>query len=207
MPPEKTKDLDRMREYDRISRENGERIIASPNLAFDHLTQQQATFTKADIWRFINSHSFDQEPFKRARFAIENCSELVELGTDNGVTKYTTQAMLFVEDTTFKNAKTISETIGHRVNEQIIEQTIHTRTLTDEQEQAFRSIVSGSDLVSMIGRAGTGKSYTLDAVREACEAQGFAVRGARSLRDRGRGVGGVERDRESDRPPDAVGLG
>ena len=49
--------------------------------------------------------------------------------------------------------------------------------MSSEQEQAFRELVNDGDIAVLIGRAGTGKSYTLGAVREACEAHGYRVRG------------------------------
>ena len=49
--------------------------------------------------------------------------------------------------------------------------------MSQEQEKAFRNIVESEDISVMIGRAGTGKSYTLGAVREAYEAGGYRVRG------------------------------
>ena len=49
--------------------------------------------------------------------------------------------------------------------------------MSEEQEKAFRNIAESGDISVMIGRAGTGKSYTLGAVREAYEAGGYRVRG------------------------------
>ena len=49
--------------------------------------------------------------------------------------------------------------------------------MTREQEEGFRHLTQGGDIAVLVGRAGTGKSYTLAAVREAYEAEGYTVRG------------------------------
>ena len=66
---------------------------------------------------------------------------------------------------------------GHDVDTTIIHQTIKSYTMTREQEEGFRHMTQGGDIAVLVGRAGTGKSYTLAAVREAYEAQGYSVRG------------------------------
>ena len=50
------------------------------------------------------------------------------------------------------------------------EAALATRTLRDDQRAAFEHAVSVGGLKLIEGRAGTGKSYTLAAVREAHEA-------------------------------------
>src|SRR6202790_678558 len=40
---------ERLEEHRQIARENGERIIANPNIALDAITRQQATFTRRDL--------------------------------------------------------------------------------------------------------------------------------------------------------------
>ena len=50
-------DADRLIEHHAIARENGERIIANPDIALDAITKQQATFTRRDLAMFIHRHS------------------------------------------------------------------------------------------------------------------------------------------------------
>ena len=57
------------------------------------------------------------------------------------------------------------------------EAALQSRTLRDDQRAAFEHAVSGGGLKLIEGRAGTGKSYTLAAVREAHEAAGHRVVG------------------------------
>ena len=46
-----------------------------------------------------------------------------------------------------------------------------------EQEKVFRNIMEKGQIVSMVGYAGAGKSYTLGAVKDAYEAQGYTLTG------------------------------
>ncbi len=47
----------------RIARDNGERIIADPEVALDAITRKQATFTKRDLAMFVHRHSDGKEQF------------------------------------------------------------------------------------------------------------------------------------------------
>ncbi len=176
--PEKAKKLDRMEEYNRIARENGQRIIDDPGIALDYLTQHHATFTRSDIDRFVNSHTFDEDQFYQAKYAIESSFNIVRLGVDEkGVSRYTTLEMLEIERQAFDHVDTLNQKETHGVDKHYITQAIDTRTLTEEQENALRKLTSGNDISCMIGKAGTGKSYTLDALRESYESQGYNVKG------------------------------
>ena len=77
----------------------------------------------------------------------------------------------------FNNARKMNSSEGHALERDIINQTAKNYIMSQEQEKAFRNIVESGDISVMIGRAGTGKSYTLGAVREAYEAGGYRVRG------------------------------
>ena len=81
------------------------------------------------------------------------------------------------EKTMLNNAREMRSSTGHLLEQNIINQTAKNYTMSQEQEKAFRNIVESEDISVMIGRAGTGKSYTLGAVREAYEAGGYRVRG------------------------------
>jgi len=48
---------ERTAEHRAITRRNGERLLAEPELALDALTQQQSTFTRADLARLVHRHS------------------------------------------------------------------------------------------------------------------------------------------------------
>ena len=75
------------------------------------------------------------------------------------------------------NARVMRSSNEHVLERDIINQTTKNYTMSEEQEKAFRNIAESGDISVMIGRAGTGKSYTLGAVKEAYEAGGYRLRG------------------------------
>lgn len=173
-----TKGLERLEEYQRICRENGERIISDPAKALKHVGHYDAIFKREDIMDFAFRHSEDAEQFNRVLSALENTPELIRLGkNDKGDDIFTTRSMMMNEKTMLDSAQGMMTTHKHQVKKEIIEQTAANYTLTEEQGKAFQAIIENGDIAVMIGRAGTGKSYTLGAVREAYEAQGYRVRG------------------------------
>ena len=76
---------DRIAEQRSIASQNGELIIADPNVAIKGLTHYQATFTEHDIARFLNTRTDGAEQFREAYLKVTTSPELVVLGT--GATK------------------------------------------------------------------------------------------------------------------------
>src|SRR5208337_826089 len=173
-----TRGLERLEEYQRICRENGERIIQDPGKALKHVGHYDALFKREDIMDFAFRHSADADQFNRVFSALENCQELVRVGkNEKGEDLYSTRTMVLSEMTMLNNARAMNSSNGHILERDIINQTAKNYTMSGEQEKAFRNITESGDISVMIGRAGTGKSYTLGAVREAYEAGGYRVRG------------------------------
>ena len=65
-----------------IARDNGERILSDPMIAFHALTCQYSTFTGKNMARFINRHSGDAKQFQHVHAVLKGHAELVELGVD-----------------------------------------------------------------------------------------------------------------------------
>ena len=84
---------ERVAEHRAIAQRNGERIAADPNLALSALTQQQSTFTRRDLERFIGRHTSGTEQFARVLAKVEASAELVRLG-EGGGERFTTRARL-----------------------------------------------------------------------------------------------------------------
>jgi len=169
----------RVVDYHRILHENGEKIIADPLIALQHLTYYHATFTKEDVARYLNAHSDDAQQFERCRQAIFDSPELVAVGTDDrGELRYSTRTMIATEQAMLKSATALSMRARHEVERRIQGQTLVSRQMTAEQERAFFHLTAGCNIAVMTGKAGSGKSYTLGAVKEAYEAQGYRVQGA-----------------------------
>ena len=107
----------RLADHQRIARENGERILENPLIAFEALTRQQSTFTHHDIARFASRHSVEVEQFNRLMIALKTHAELVSLGKDDrGLERWTTQTLLTLEKNMIAQAVELSahRNIGYR---------------------------------------------------------------------------------------------
>ena len=175
MSKEDAAETDRMQEYLETCRRNGERIKANPAIATELFSKKQAIFTENDIYRLANTYSADKEQFDEVVFAIKSSPDLVILGTgEDGKERYTTRQTLEAENSMLSKSESMAKTHNHKVKEKYQKQAKVSRTLSQEQVD---HIFSSGDMSCVVGYAGTGKSYMLDAVREAYEAGGYTVTG------------------------------
>lgn len=177
-------DADRLIEHHAIARENGERIIANPDIALDAITKSQATFTRRDLAMFVHRHSADKDQFDTALNAVQSSPNLLALGTDGrGNERFTSRDMIEVEARLERASTLMAERERHRVPEQPRERALAAAgarglVLSGEQRAAFEHATVGNDLGVVVGYAGTGKSAMLGVAREAWEGAGYEVRGA-----------------------------
>ena len=171
--------LDQQRNYEEVLSANGQKILADPTIALYHLTYYHATFTRRDVYRYLNAHSWGVEQFDRCRRAIFDSSELVTVGTDEkGELRYSTRTMVATEKAMLQASAMMGLAHDHGVQPKYIEQAVARRSLHTGQEIAFRHMAGHGNLALVTGKAGSGKSYTLSAVKEAYESQGYHVQGA-----------------------------
>ncbi|PSJ55954.1 Ti-type conjugative transfer relaxase TraA [Pseudaminobacter soli (ex Li et al. 2025)] len=174
---------DRAELHREIARNNGERIIADPNLALDAITQQQSTFTRRDMAKFAHRHSDGLDQFNDVMGAMRGSPDLVELGKDGrGEHRFTTRAMIEAEQRLYRAAELMAGRKRHEVNDTHRDAAwsrAETRglVLSGEQADALAHVTDGRDLSLVVGYAGTGKSAMLGVAREAWQAAGYEVRG------------------------------
>lgn len=173
-----TSDFERAEEYKRIAFENGQRIIEKPEIALDHITKYQSTFTHDDLLKYIHSHT-DESQFQDALNAVTNSSEIVmvEENEYDRFNKYTTKSLLNIENTMLADASGMASSSNHSVEAKYINQAAVNCNLSQEQRGVLTQTIEGGDIHAIVGHAGTGKSYTLNAMREAYEAQGYKLQG------------------------------
>ncbi|ARR57742.1 Ti-type conjugative transfer relaxase TraA (plasmid) [Rhizorhabdus wittichii DC-6] len=176
-------DAERADDHLRIAHENGEKIIARPEIALDAITRQQATFTRRDLAMFVHRHSDGKEQFDQAMSAVRTSPELVALGKDGkGQERFTSRDMIATEQRLERAADRLAERGGHGLPAAAVRGVAATRSeglvLGKEQQAALEHITGRNDLAIVVGYAGTGKSAMLGVARDEWERAGYTVRGA-----------------------------
>ncbi|TAK76886.1 MAG: Ti-type conjugative transfer relaxase TraA [Gammaproteobacteria bacterium] len=170
--------LDRFRDAKAIKERNYERLISNPQIAIDLLTNHESIFSHHDLARFVNERTDSVEEFDKLKGAIEQCEGIARLGKGlDGKDYYTSKKVLQQERDLIERASRLSKSNIHQLDPKAFGFVLASRTLNEEQKAAFEHILSGNDLSLIVGFAGTGKSYLMDAVREAYESAGYSVVG------------------------------
>jgi Ti-type conjugative transfer relaxase TraA len=175
---------ERRAEHDAIARRNGARIAADPDLALDALTQQQSTFTRQDLARFVARHTDGAAQFAEVLAKVEASPALVRLGEDEaGRARLTTREMLAIERRMEGQAAALAMGQVHGMPARLQDQALRQAesnglTLSAEQRQAVQHLTRPEGLALVVGYAGSGKSALLGVARDAWEGQGLRVRGA-----------------------------
>ena len=146
------------------------------------MTKQRATFTARDLDRTLKKQIKDG--FERARFAarVLGQPETVALSDepDGPITRYTTRTVLEAEGHVLRAAQGLDRNRGHKVAKLVRAAVLAEKRflgMTEEQARAVRHATGAAGLALIDGQAGTGKSYTMAAIREAYEASGYRVVG------------------------------
>ncbi len=97
---------------------------------------------------------------------------------DGAEPRYTTRGLLLTEQHALNQALTRLDDNIATVPDNTVEAAIRRRTLSDEQGAMVRRLSrSGAGVEVVVGKAGTGKTYALDAARDAWSAAGIRVTG------------------------------
>ena len=147
----------------------------------DYLTDNSPTFDRKDLDRALQRGGM-KDAAERDKYALELLAGHNVIGlretADAPVTRYTTRDVLAAERQVMRDAKALYESSLHQVTgidqHDTLSQHAH---LDPEQRRAFYHLTRGDGLSIMAGEAGTGKSATLAAVRDAYEAAGCRVIG------------------------------
>jgi conjugative relaxase-like TrwC/TraI family protein len=97
---------------------------------------------------------------------------------DPGERRYTTKGLLLTEQHAINRSLTRTDARVAVADDGAVARALRRRTLSDEQEQMVQRLTSsGAGVEVVVGKAGTGKTYALDAAREAWETSGIRVTG------------------------------
>jgi Ti-type conjugative transfer relaxase TraA len=168
-----------------------EAAARDPEQVLAALTRNNATFTERDLDRYLVKHLWagpdgtpdeatvrDIASAKAAVLGHRDVLVLHDRETGEVVGRFSTRTVREQEHAALADGAAVAGAGHHRgVHARHQEAALASRTLRDDQRAAFEHAVSAGGLKLIEGRAGTGKSYTLAAVREAHETAGHRVVG------------------------------
>ena len=151
----------------------------------ERLTYHRAYFSEeelhkgiAEMQRQAADTGKNAEDLRRVFFATQGVEVLYERATGDATEYYTTQDVRCQEQETLDRAINMAGEKAAAVDSGIVDTVAKERTLDAEQLEAVRYVTSGNGRLHILeGRAGTGKSHTLGAVRESFEREGCRVIG------------------------------
>jgi len=168
-----------------------EAAARDPEQVLAALTRNNATFTERDLDRYLAKHLGtgpdgtpdaaavqDIASTKAAVLGHGDVLALHDRDTGEAAGRFSTIGVRVQERTALADGAAVAGAGHHAgVSARHQEAALASRSLRDDQRAAFEHAVGAGGLKLVEGRAGTGKSYTLAAVREAHERTGHRVVG------------------------------
>lgn len=148
------------------------------------ITDQKSYFSKREFTRVVAEEAQGRGLSTKEILSGVNSTlqtqEVIPLGMVNGENKYTTKEMLALEKELIEGAMSRKDEAGIRVSDSALEKAFANHSqLSTEQRAATQFLTQGRGGVRIVsGLAGTGKSSSLSAAREAWESDGYTVIGA-----------------------------
>jgi len=144
----------------------------------------ESVFTEKTLAKALGPFSNNTEQFIDAMLQLKSSSELLYLGAgEDGRDRFTTRKMFQIEN----EIQQITDILRDKSHAHISSRTVNRilskhqkqigKKLTDEQLAAVKHILKSSSISCIVGRAGTGKSFSLSAAKAVWEAQGLRVQG------------------------------
>ncbi|MBX3027872.1 AAA family ATPase [bacterium] len=144
------------------------------------LTYDRSTFSRRDLERLLAKSVIsraERNEFADRILARDEVIPLRESASDP-VTRYTTRAVLAAERDVLRDAAARAKDTRHGVTDAVREHTLDRHAHLDaEQRAAFGQATDAKALAIIAGAAGTGKTATLTAIRDAYEDTGCRVIG------------------------------
>jgi len=143
------------------------------------LTRNESLFTEQALYRYVAEQSVGASAKEIVRRMDEVKKDMVEMGVDQrGRPIYSTIDMIKVEMSLKSHAQLLHKDGKHGVDPAIVDRFIaEKKTMSGEQQAAVRHACSPGSMKIIEGSAGAGKSFSLDAVRQAFEAEGYTMQG------------------------------
>jgi Ti-type conjugative transfer relaxase TraA len=154
--------------------EAAKRAMQDPNVVVAGMTANKATFTARDLQKFVSAHGVRGKERDTAVQAALAHPDIVRLHDLRGRELFTTKAVRAQERQTLRDAYRVKPA-GPPLTSDAIQAAVTRHSLDAEQAKALQFLTSAPRVRILIGRAGTGKTRTLSAAREAYLSCGYSV--------------------------------
>jgi ATP-dependent exoDNAse (exonuclease V) alpha subunit len=142
------------------------------------MMEQHSVFTEAMVMRALSKNCKDIPIVKNTLAWLKDSNRILPLGPGNdGQIYYTTKMALKTENKLQNIAEHLFKRSQHKVGRRTAKKICAKFSLSLEQQQAVEHILHSPDIALIVGRAGTGKSYSLQAARAVWEKMGYQVYG------------------------------
>ena len=163
-----------------IARANSE-AARDPAKVLEALTRNNATFSERDLDRYLSKHIGDEAERAGIHAKVNGHDEtlgLHERDTGEASGRFTTRRVRAEEREALQEARALADARHHKaVPESVRRRALAGKSLREDQRAAFEHATAEGGLKIIEGRAGTGKSFTLAAIRDAHHEQGRRVIG------------------------------
>src|ERR1700730_1698972 len=142
----------------------------NPEKVLEAITTNRSTFTRRDLESLLGRAIVSRVERRKIADDILARQEIIPLreSADGPVTRYTTREVLRTEAELLRGARQLHGDTSQGVTSNMLEHTIDRYSHPDGEQRAAVFHVTGAEGFAMIaGEAGTGKSATIEAVREA----------------------------------------
>jgi hypothetical protein len=142
-------------------------------------TERVPTFTARELDKALVYSGLTKEERTAFRSQILGDDNVIGLREtqQSPVTRYTTREALAAEMDLLRDARALAGDKSHGVDGVLVDAASAAFTLKPEQDKALRGLTGEAAFAMLLGEAGTGKSYTLKAVRAVYESAEKDVRG------------------------------
>ncbi|MBW8308046.1 MAG: AAA family ATPase [Candidatus Paracaedibacteraceae bacterium] len=159
-----------------LLKQSNEEAVRNPGAIIQKLTEKTSVFSREDVERILEKF-VDEEDKGVLRDKIFSHKSMVTLYDKNSQTEaalFTTKEVRAEEEKLVKFAAKVNECESKLIQEHISKE----KGLSAEQDKALRHVLYGTQGLAIVqGRAGTGKSYTMNAIRESYERSGVNLIG------------------------------
>ncbi len=152
--------------------------LIDPINIINQLSLTHTIFSHQDVAKLLHKTLDKTDDFKHLLIKVINHPSLIKLGlAEDGFERYITANAFKKEIKLEQDCIQLIKLHQHFVPEKLINNTLAKFQLNQGQADACRHVLSNGSLKVIVGRAGTGKTYTMKAVNSAFQECGYQTMG------------------------------